>query len=244
MKKSEVKIGEVYRVKVSGNIANVRITGESPYGGWDGINVATKRKVRIKSAQRLRGLARQQAKHNTAAAATGAKEHTKATKEAAATTKRDTGERDAKGGEPVRPCLAGRQAAGEPGAKAMSLLDGRVRARPPTARFTLPSCGKSRKRATRPASARPTGASSRSGRSIVQSLPACRSLAQAGAPTAPAQAGVRSFRLQRSTSQPVRCFSPPGNVNREASIPTRKLGRSLTFVSISDILRMYEGEAL
>ena len=57
MKKSEVKIGEVYRVKVSGTIADVRITGENPHGGWDGVNVATKRKVRIKSAQRLRGLA-------------------------------------------------------------------------------------------------------------------------------------------------------------------------------------------
>jgi len=57
MKKSEIRIGEIYRVKVSGTIANVRITGESPYGGWDGVNVATKRKVRIKSAQRLRGLA-------------------------------------------------------------------------------------------------------------------------------------------------------------------------------------------
>jgi len=55
MKKNEVKIGETYRAKVSGTIANVRITGENPYGGWDGINVATKRKVRIKSAQRLRG---------------------------------------------------------------------------------------------------------------------------------------------------------------------------------------------
>jgi len=30
---------------------------EVPDGGWDGVNVATKRKVRIKSAQRLRGLA-------------------------------------------------------------------------------------------------------------------------------------------------------------------------------------------
>ena len=57
MRKSEVRIGEVYRVKVSGIIANVHITGESPYGGWDGINIATKRKVRIKSARRLRGLA-------------------------------------------------------------------------------------------------------------------------------------------------------------------------------------------
>lgn len=57
MKKSEVKIGDVYRVKVSGTIASVRITGESPYGGWEATNTVTKKKVRIKSAQRLRGLA-------------------------------------------------------------------------------------------------------------------------------------------------------------------------------------------
>jgi len=37
MKKSEIRIGETYRVKVSGNIANVRITGENPHGGWDGV---------------------------------------------------------------------------------------------------------------------------------------------------------------------------------------------------------------
>ena len=55
MKKNEVKTGETYRVKVSGAIADVRITGENPHGGWDGVNVATNRVVRIKSAQRLRG---------------------------------------------------------------------------------------------------------------------------------------------------------------------------------------------
>ena len=54
MKKSEVKIGQTYRVKVSGNICDVRITGENPHGGWDGVNVTTNRQVRIKSAQRLR----------------------------------------------------------------------------------------------------------------------------------------------------------------------------------------------
>ncbi len=59
MKKSEVKVGEVYRCKVSGNIVDVRITAENPRGGWDAVNVATKREVRIKSAQRLRGLAPQ-----------------------------------------------------------------------------------------------------------------------------------------------------------------------------------------
>jgi len=55
MKKNDVKVGETYRVKVSGNVADVRITGVNPHGGWDGVNVATKRKVRIKSPQRLRG---------------------------------------------------------------------------------------------------------------------------------------------------------------------------------------------
>ena len=55
MKKNDVKVGETYRVKVSGSVADVRIAAENPHGGWDGINVATNRKVRIKSAQRLRG---------------------------------------------------------------------------------------------------------------------------------------------------------------------------------------------
>lgn len=55
MKKNDVKVGETYHVKVSGNIAKVRLTNENPHGGWDGVNVDTNRKVRIKSAQRLRG---------------------------------------------------------------------------------------------------------------------------------------------------------------------------------------------
>jgi hypothetical protein len=55
MKKQDVSVGETYRVKVSGSVADVRITGVSPHGGWDGVNVTTNRKVRIKSPQRLRG---------------------------------------------------------------------------------------------------------------------------------------------------------------------------------------------
>jgi len=55
MKSSEVKIGSTYRVKVSGKLADVRITAKNPQGGWDGTNVATNRPVRIRSAQRLRG---------------------------------------------------------------------------------------------------------------------------------------------------------------------------------------------
>jgi len=54
VKKNEIRIGETYVVKVSGKLARVRVTGESPYGGWVGQNLATRREVRIRSAQRLR----------------------------------------------------------------------------------------------------------------------------------------------------------------------------------------------
>ena len=54
MKKKDIQIGGVYLAKVSGKLAQVRITGESRFGGWDAINCDTKRDVRIKSAQRLR----------------------------------------------------------------------------------------------------------------------------------------------------------------------------------------------
>jgi hypothetical protein len=54
MKKSQVEIGKHYIVKVSGKLARVRIVRESSYGGWDAINTATGRDVRIKTAGRLR----------------------------------------------------------------------------------------------------------------------------------------------------------------------------------------------
>jgi len=38
----------------------VRITGESPYGGWRGKNLATGREIRIRSAARLRRPANEQ----------------------------------------------------------------------------------------------------------------------------------------------------------------------------------------
>ena len=59
MKKSEVEIGGKYVAKVSGQLVAVRIDGESPYGGWNGTNLATGRSVRVRSAARLRGRARQ-----------------------------------------------------------------------------------------------------------------------------------------------------------------------------------------
>jgi hypothetical protein len=54
MKKDQVQIGGTYVAKVSGQLAQVRIDAESRFGGWDATNVSTHRKVRIKSAQRLR----------------------------------------------------------------------------------------------------------------------------------------------------------------------------------------------
>jgi len=54
MKKNEVQIGATYQVSVTGKLAPVKIVRENPHGGWNGVNVDTKRDVRIKSAQRLR----------------------------------------------------------------------------------------------------------------------------------------------------------------------------------------------
>ncbi len=108
MKKNEVKVGSTYRVKVSGSVADVRITGENARGGWDGINVATNRKVRIKSAQRLRGLTpKRPAKRKKVMSmaeyeAGSAPKAAKATRKAKAPTKRHTGKRDATSGQPKR----------------------------------------------------------------------------------------------------------------------------------------------
>ena len=55
MKKADVKVGGTYAAKVSGKVVPVRIDAENPRGGWDATNTATGRKVRIKSARRLRG---------------------------------------------------------------------------------------------------------------------------------------------------------------------------------------------
>jgi len=54
MKRCDVHIGHLYSAKVSGKVVPVRITGESRYGGWDAVNVETRRAVRVRSPQRLR----------------------------------------------------------------------------------------------------------------------------------------------------------------------------------------------
>jgi len=111
MKKNEVKIGECYMAKVTGSEAPVRIETENPHGGWNAKNVATGRKVRIKTAQRLHrkctqadlaGLQRSanpRAKKSATSAntaPTGAKSAKKATKESRGGKGRDTGQTDAK----------------------------------------------------------------------------------------------------------------------------------------------------
>ena len=54
MKKVDVSIGKIYVVKVSGKLVPVRLAREASYGGWFGVNMATAREVRIRSAAKLR----------------------------------------------------------------------------------------------------------------------------------------------------------------------------------------------
>mgnify|MGYP005850026351 CR=1 FL=1 len=54
MKKHEVRLGGLYVAKVSGTLTRVRLERESRYGGWEAVNLATGRPVRIRSAARLR----------------------------------------------------------------------------------------------------------------------------------------------------------------------------------------------
>jgi HB1, ASXL, restriction endonuclease HTH domain len=121
MKKNEVKIGECYMAKVTNSEVPVRIDAESPHGGWDAKNVATGRKVRIKSAQRLRrpctqadlaGLGRPKPKQRrkgateattSPTAATGAKPAKGATKKATGAKGRNTGQTGAKAAKPAKP---------------------------------------------------------------------------------------------------------------------------------------------
>ena len=55
MKKADVKVGGRYYANVSGKRVEVRIEAEKSNGGWDATNLATGKKVHIKSAQRLQG---------------------------------------------------------------------------------------------------------------------------------------------------------------------------------------------
>jgi hypothetical protein len=55
MLKAEVALGRVYRAKINGKLTRVRLDRESTFGnGWDATNLLTNRKVRIRSAAKLR----------------------------------------------------------------------------------------------------------------------------------------------------------------------------------------------
>ena len=58
MKKAEVKIGGKYYASVTGKRVEIQIDSEKASGGWDATNLATGKKIHIKSAQRLQGAVR------------------------------------------------------------------------------------------------------------------------------------------------------------------------------------------
>ena len=62
MKKDQIKLGGTYLAKVTDKVVLVRLDAENPHGGWDATNLATGKRIRIKSAQRLRGPAPDRAK--------------------------------------------------------------------------------------------------------------------------------------------------------------------------------------
>ena len=64
MKKDQIQIGNTYTAKVTDKVVPVRIDAEHASGGWLATNLVTNKKVRIKSAQRLR----EEVKANTEAA--------------------------------------------------------------------------------------------------------------------------------------------------------------------------------
>lgn len=57
MKKADVVIGGRYLAKVSGTVVPVRVKAEHSLGGWLCTNEQTGRSIRVKSAQRFRGVA-------------------------------------------------------------------------------------------------------------------------------------------------------------------------------------------
>ena len=55
MTAAEVKMGRYYAVKVSRKLTIVKIEARSSHGGRTGKNIVSNRRVRIKSAAKLRG---------------------------------------------------------------------------------------------------------------------------------------------------------------------------------------------
>ncbi|HUP76924.1 MAG TPA: hypothetical protein VM260_00085, partial [Pirellula sp.] len=56
MKKAEVQIGAKYYANVTNKRVEIQIDSEKATGGWNATNLATGKKIHIKSAQRLQGV--------------------------------------------------------------------------------------------------------------------------------------------------------------------------------------------
>ena len=73
MKKDKVKVGGFYTAKVSDRLVKVRIDSTNSHGGWNATNTRTGKRIRIKTAGRLGGVAAARGKKAKATATTVAK---------------------------------------------------------------------------------------------------------------------------------------------------------------------------
>ena len=92
-------VGGEYIARVSDKLTHVRVDRENPHGGWDATNLATKKAVRIKSAQRLRAEAGRKAAP-AAHVGAGAKPAAELAKDAKAAPSAAGGKSDAAGAKP------------------------------------------------------------------------------------------------------------------------------------------------
>ncbi len=122
MKKDQVKIGRLYVAKVSDKLVTVRIDSTHSGGGWNATNTATGKRLRIKSARRLRGVAggrKKKAETTEAAVVTDEKaEAGEAPKAAVA-----TGEKVKAADKPAAKKGKSKKASGEQKPKRVSALD-------------------------------------------------------------------------------------------------------------------------
>ena len=122
MKKDQVKIGRLYVAKVSDKLVTVRIDSTHSGGGWNATNTATGKRIRIKSARRLRGVAggrKKKAETTEAAVVTDEKaEAGEAPKAAVA-----TGEKVKAADKPAAKKGKSKKASGEQKPKRVSALD-------------------------------------------------------------------------------------------------------------------------
>ncbi len=104
MKTSDVKIGGVYRAKVSDKLTDVRIDEAHPDGGWTATNLATTKSVRIKTARRLRAASDSATRATrTPRAAKGTKKATAARPKAKNATRANVAAQTAKGNAKPKP---------------------------------------------------------------------------------------------------------------------------------------------